>query len=202
MARLKFLLGPLVVGMLVIGLELPAQATTRTFTGAELFSDPNVLFPTTTPTVSGSSLIFGVGTVIHEKLFVLLLFPSGILSGLTPETISVSINLTRLTSDWDPHLILGDGTNFFGAVIADNVGGQFLGTTLSDSGTFGTRLTLSSVFTGARFPSIGNSFDINAEFTLQTWCEKRQLGRRLKSGITLRRPTVPIQCAAVVTRAT
>ncbi len=163
-----------ICGVTVLGCFLWAfgstgvEATTRTFTGADIFNDPTVSFPTTTPIVDGSSLVFGTGTTIHEKLFVLPLLPAGSLTGSTPETISISINLTRLTNDWDPHLLLGDGSNLFGAVIADNGGGEFLGTTLVDSVNVGTRVVLSSVFTGAGFPGIDNSFDITAEFTLQT----------------------------------
>jgi hypothetical protein len=30
------------------------------------------------------------------------------------------MNLTRLTRDWDPYIVLSDGTNITGATISDN----------------------------------------------------------------------------------
>ncbi len=171
MTRMTFHLKPLVVGILVIALELPAHAATMTFTGADLFNDPNVLFPNGNPTVSGSSLIFDPQTSSdHEKLLVLPLLPSGGLLGLISETISISINLTRLSDDHDPLLMLGDGSNLVGAAIEDGTTGAPRKTTLIDSGNVGTSRQVSSgnmvEFLG--YPAIGGSFDINVDWTLQT----------------------------------
>ncbi len=157
------------------------EATTMTFTGVDLFNDPNVSFPTVIPTLggpSGTSLIFGPGTNLNEKLLVLPLLPAGSLSGSMPETISLSINLTRLPSiifqsgvDHDPHLLLGDGSNLVGALIFDNVGGGFHLTTLVDSGNVGIdRISFvgDPPLSNFGYPAIGESFDINVDFTLQT----------------------------------
>ncbi len=152
------------------------DATTMTWTGIDLLSDPSVSFPTTAPSTSGTSIIFGPGSAAHEKLFVVPLFPSGTFSGADPVTISSSINLTRLgcsgscaggAEDFDPHILLGDGSNLVGAVTADNGGGEFLGTTLVDSGMTGSARTLDSVFTGAGYPAIGGAFDVLVDFTLE-----------------------------------
>lgn len=41
----------------------PAQALSLSFTGAELFNNPNVIFPTSMPVVNGNSIDFGTGGV-------------------------------------------------------------------------------------------------------------------------------------------
>ena len=146
------------------------------WTGTDLLSDPSVSFPTTVPSVSGTSIIFGPGSAAHEKLFVVPLFPSGTFSGADPVTIFAFLNLTRLgcsgscsggAEDFDPHIVLGDGSNLVGAVTADNSGGEFLGTTLVDSGSVGSARTLDSVFTGAGYPDIGDPYNVLVQFTLE-----------------------------------
>jgi hypothetical protein len=152
-----------------------AEATTMTWTGIDLLSDPSVSFPTTAPSTNGTSIIFGPGAEAHEKLFVVPLFPSGTFSGADPVTISSSINLTRLgcsgiceggVVDFDPHIVLGDGSNLVGIATADNSGGEDLGTTLVDSGDVGSARTFELVFAGAGYPAIGESFDVLVDFTL------------------------------------
>jgi hypothetical protein len=84
-----------------------------------------------------------------------------------PDAARLRWVLLRGSEDFDPHLLLGDGSNLFGAVVADNNGGEFLGTTLDESGSIGDNRELSSIFTGAGFPPIGDSFDVTLDFTLQ-----------------------------------
>ena len=168
MARLKLLLGLLVVVRLAIWLKLPAHAATMTFTGADLFNNPNVSFSTIAPTVSRSSLIIAPTTISFEKLLVLPLIPAGSLSGAIPEPISVSINLTRLTDDYDPRILLSDGSNLVGAAIQDNNGGEAFGNTLIDLGNVIASVERTTGFVGAGYPAVGGSFDINLDWTLQS----------------------------------
>jgi hypothetical protein len=56
----------IVVGALVALFAAASNASTLSFTGAELYNDPNVSFPTTTPTLNGTSLVFGPGTLDRE----------------------------------------------------------------------------------------------------------------------------------------
>ena len=152
--------------MLFLACASVASANSFTLTGAELLADPNVQFPTTTPTLNGSSLVFGAGVVPFEKLFILPLLGAG--SGSSdPLTISVSMNLTRLTNDWDPHILLGDGSRLVGVVIADNFGGQALSTEMTDMGNVGQRNTLTEVFNSAGYPNVGGAFDVNVVFRLE-----------------------------------
>jgi len=141
------------------------HATPISLTGEELYNDPQVSFPTTAPILTGTSLFFDSGVREFEKLFVLPLYPAST-STSGPIEVSISMNLTRLTSDWDPHLLLSDGNTLVGPVIADNVGGQALATVMTDLGDVGQRDVLQSVMTGAGYPAIGESFDVDALFTV------------------------------------
>lgn len=154
--------------VMIASTSIPATAGVVTLTGADLYDDPSVTFPTTQPTLDGSSLIFGPSNTGLEELLVFSLGHVG------EGTVSVTANLTHLActgscvgdEDFDPHFLIGDGNNYVGAVIADNVGGQFLGTTMTDSGTVGTNRTLDSVFTGAGYPAIGETFDVYIDFLI------------------------------------
>ena len=135
MGNLRYLM---FIGIAVLLASSRAEAITMTWTGSDLLSDPSVSFPTAPPTVSGTSIIFGSTTVSDEKLFVVPLFPAGTFSASDAVAISVAINLTRLACigstaavscadgvvDFDPHSLLGDGTNLVGAITGDNNGGS------------------------------------------------------------------------------
>jgi hypothetical protein len=153
------------------------NAASITLTGAELLSNPNISFPAGTPNVNGSSIVFQNGGQSFDKLMVIDLYSPGELSGNTPTSFSVSINMTRLACvpnpdcpadpyDWDPHIMLTDGTNLLGAVISNNNNGDALIAELDDLGDIGTNRTLTPLFTNAGFPDIGSSIDIDVTFTL------------------------------------
>lgn len=144
------------------------HAGTISFTGAELFTKPDVSFPTTTPVVSGTSLQFGPGAAAHEKLLVLPILPSG----TGPITVIVSMNLTRLPcvsdcaggdADHDPLVTLGDGSNLIGIQFSDN--GDAFADLLMDQGTTGNRTQHASIGP-INQPAIGESFDVEVEFVL------------------------------------
>lgn len=170
------ILTALCVSLSLGSISTAVQATPITMTGEDLFNSPQVSFQTTTPTLNGTSLAFGSGAEQFGKLFEIPLFPTGFLSSSSPAVeISVSMNLTRLpcvgacvggSADWDPHILLSDSSSLVGPVIADNIGGEALATEMTDLGNVGQRNVLTSVFTGAGYPVIGEAFDVDVLFTL------------------------------------
>jgi hypothetical protein len=157
-----------------------SQAATITYSGADLYNDPNVSFPTLTPTLNGTSLVFGTGaSVRYQKLLELPLFPAGSLSTSSPTTISISINLTRLpcvtsagcaggVEDSDHHFALGDGTNLVGGAASDGIGGAGTASAYTDRGNSAGLTSSQVIFTNAGYPAIGSSFEVNLDFTLDT----------------------------------
>ena len=55
----------------------PTQSIPITWTGAELFANPNVSFPTVTLTLSEDSLVIGPGSTAREKLLAVSSLGSG-----------------------------------------------------------------------------------------------------------------------------
>lgn len=172
----------LLAGFLLLALTpREVSATIMTFDGSDLFTDPNVSFPTTSPTLDGTSLIFGAGTEQFEKLFVLPIISAGSLSSSETVTISVMISLTRLQcssdplcsgneNDFDPQIMLGDGSELVGGMASDNNGGQGLSVEMVDGGDVGTSRNLGDsdpLFFDAGYPSIGESFEVELVFTLE-----------------------------------
>ena len=146
------------------------EAGTISFTGAELFSNPNISFPTTSPTLNGSSIVFGSGGSSHGKLLVLPLLPSG----TGDSSVLVSLNLTRLacsgscngdSGDHDPLVALGDGSILIGAQFADD--GSVFADVLTDQGSAGNRTDHDS-FAPFSMPAIGQAFDVEVSFVLTT----------------------------------
>lgn len=113
----------------------PVQALSLSFTGVELFTNPDVSFPTTQPSVSGNSLDFGTGGVAGGVLLELPLLPALSRGDLT---FSIDFNYTPLTSDNDPIIGISDGDNIFGLLRSNNSGGSF--GIISGSGTLGGSL--------------------------------------------------------------
>ena len=162
-----------------------SQAATITYTGSDLFSGPSVSFPTTTPTLDGTSLIFSGSDPGPHKLLVLPIFPAGDLPTSSPTTVSISLNLTRLACDTsigkcaggtaddsDYVFLLGDGSNLVGAYASDGAydgyngqGGASVYTDLGDAADYNTGQVL---FIDSGYPSIGSSFDVNLILTLDT----------------------------------
>ena len=164
-------------------------AATLTYTGGDLYNDPNVSFPTTQPTLDNDSLVFGPSpTSPINKLLVLPLFSEGQLSDTSPTTVSIHMNLTRLPcdtnvtggcadnsiEDFDLHIALGDGSNLVGGTAGDGAydgyDGQGSASVLSDLGdTADFPPTLSQmIFTDSGYPDIYSSFDVNIIITLYT----------------------------------
>lgn len=99
----------------------------ETLTGDELYNDPRVTFPTRTPELQGTSLLFGTGSVFAEKLLELTLFPKNSLNSTDPVIVHIFANFTVQQSTWptyptdhDPGIGVGDGT-LFGGFLAGGV---------------------------------------------------------------------------------
>ena len=87
----------------------------QTQTGLDLFNNPDVTFPTTAPTINGSSLDFGTGTT-NDALLVWDLLPAGERGELD---ISIEVDYDPLSGDNDPIFALFDGSNYLGVIRTD-----------------------------------------------------------------------------------
>ncbi len=119
---------------LMITQVAPAQALSLSFTGAELFNNPNVIFPTSMPVVNGNSIDFGTGGVGGGILLELPLLPA---LSRGDVTFSIGLDYTPLTSDNDAIIGISDGTNVFTVRRIDNFGGgsDLLSGSFSGSGS-------------------------------------------------------------------
>ncbi|MBE0574098.1 PEP-CTERM sorting domain-containing protein [Candidatus Dojkabacteria bacterium] len=160
-------MGPAIaaVATLMMG-SAGAQAGTLTLTGAELTTYPGVSFPNFAPVISGDSIIINktIGGPFSE-LMIFPLFSVGQLATFLPAIVQVSLNFTRISSDFDPSLLVGDGTKMAGGSVFDNNGGghQFLA--MNDVGTEATELSGAiTLTTGLGFPSIGVSDQVDYIF--------------------------------------
>ena len=115
----------------------------ETQTGSQLFSNPDVSFPTVTPTVNGSSLDFGTGAAA-DILMRWDLLPAEARGGLT---FTVTIDYTRLTVDSDPFFLLADASRYQGVNRSDNASGA--SNVASGTYTATSRATVSELSTFA-----------------------------------------------------
>ena len=150
----------LVAGGMLVGSVSTAGAAT--LSGAELYSYPFATFPTSTvqPTVDGSSIVFDPIDGNFQTLMLVELAPSS-------NTFSISVNMTMLPRDsglipdHDPHLMIGDGTNFFG-ILPSNDGVIYGADVVSGNRTYLQNLGVS----GAVTPGVNNPFTVDLAFTL------------------------------------
>ncbi len=165
--NLKILGSRITVATSVMFSASVVQAGTITLTGAELLAYPGITFPTVAPSLSGTSLIFGVTPIPFGKLVSIPLTPAGYWAGALPAKFEISVTLTRMNSDWDPHLMIGDGALLIGAALGDNSGGQGAADFKLDAGDRGIGPSSGVVlFTGAGFPAIGQSVTANLELSI------------------------------------
>ena len=163
---------------LSVGVASAEIIFSESFTGADLFSDSRVSFPSRTPSLSGSSLLFdtgilGPGDAFAEKLFVLSLLPANTLSLFDPVVVDISMNLTVKQSDWptapedhDPGAFVGDGNVLIGYMAAENFGGTIVVRVYSDEGDHAVMIDPLDILMGVGYPDIGESFDIIGRITL------------------------------------
>ncbi len=168
----------------IAGLMLAATAGTEkargaflfseTLTGAQLYGDSRVTFPTRTPVLQGTSLLFDAGNSPIEKLLVMELLPQYSLNPNEPVIVHSLVNFTVMRSTWptapedhDPGIGVGDGTLFGGFLAGDNFGGDGSARLYHDLGTVGQGFIYADeLFTGAGYPAIGGSLTVEARITL------------------------------------
>ena len=156
------------------------KAATVSFTGADLYNNPDVTLNNTITSLSGSSLVFGPIDVTanqFEKLIALPLSGLGQWADIDGAVVTVSLNLTRLPclavfgdscgpEDHDTVIALGNGGQIVGSEIADNDNGSAFLDEFVDIGMYGQRVNHSSLFQNAGFPGIGESYVVDVTFTL------------------------------------
>ncbi len=141
----------------------------RTWSGADLFNDPAISFPTRAPVLNGTTLDFNTGLFNLEKLFEIPLVSAGALTTTSPVVISVFISLTRRQSDFDPGLFVNDGgVEFIGFSPADNLGGSGSIASILDSNRDGVADSASDslLFSNTGYPAVGGILNARADFTL------------------------------------
>ena len=157
------------------------SAATVSFTGTELVGASGVSFPTSAPTVSGSSIVFGPNSTPFAKLVAIDLSAIGLVPATThPVQLTVAMNLTRLpcanipdacdgaVTDWDPTvLLLDDAHHMVGAQLNDRPG-EVLAEEYQDVGVAGQRLIHTTVIDSIAYPDIGNSIDVRLDYLLST----------------------------------
>jgi len=149
---------------------LPISAAPLKLTGSDLLANPSVQFPIGAPSLNGASLVFDTNGIGFGKHASIPLGQFGVVFTGAPTTVSFSVNLTRLTDDWDAFIVLGDGTSLLGAAAGDNSNGQGAAEVMDDLGDRGSNPnpTATILFTNAGFPSIGGSFDFVFSFLLES----------------------------------
>ena len=136
---------------------------TRVWTGADLYSDNRIAFPTAGPTLSDTSLIFGPAGPEFGKLITYRV-PA---SKGSDRLISVTMHITRLTEDWDPHILLSDGRRLIGVAVSDAgaTEGGISQVVRADAGDRGIRDGQDSrLFTSSLFPAVGESVLVTVAF--------------------------------------
>ena len=149
-------------------------AGTITQNGNQLLNNPNVSFPTISPTLIGDTLRFGTGNFFNETILKWDLFSANTLTPTSPtEVINITANLGRLEStssrfpeDWDPTIYLWDGNNIVGGLFGDNRGGEFNSVEGTSNGSFNNTTFGPFLDAGNDFPNIGESANFNVEFEL------------------------------------
>lgn len=105
------------VGLLATALTFAmvstGRAATINYTGADLYNDPAVSFPSVQPNVVGTSLEFPAGSG-HSAIQLKL--P---LSSADSFIFIASVSRTADDRDFDPYFVLGDGSIILGAVSAN-----------------------------------------------------------------------------------
>jgi hypothetical protein len=141
-----------------------------TLTGADLLANPSVQFPIGAPSLNGTSVHFGSSGVSFGKLASIPLAQFGIGFDGSPATISFSITLRRMTTDWDAFVLLGDGTSLLGVAAGDNSNGQAAAELMDDLGNSGSNPnpTATILFTDSGFPAVDEFLDVSLTFRLES----------------------------------
>jgi len=167
------MLRSLVAFILLSLISAGGQATTVTYSGLDLYGNPNVSFPNGTPTLIGSSLLLGPSSSgTFPKLIVVPIVAAGALS--SGGEIIITANMTRVAcagacaggpADFDPAMYVGDGARLVGFNTDDS--GIFELSWASDSGDQLTSRTTTSLGGPSAMPSIGSTFTAILQLTLR-----------------------------------
>jgi hypothetical protein len=114
--------------------------------------------------LSGTSLTFGPSGPEFGKLITYRLVPASKDCDLL---ISVTMNITRLTDDWDPHILLSDGRRLIGVAVSDAgaTQGGISQVVRADAGDRGIRDGQDTrLFITSGFPAIGESVVVTITF--------------------------------------
>ena len=139
-----------------------AQAAPISFTAEALLGVDGVTLPNGGPdSISGGSVIYNQP---NDNAVLISVPLANVVDN--PFDFSVSINLTRLTNDFDPRFYISDGQNLLGLTFEDHDGGSFRAITGSLSGDSRTALETGdeSLAMNTGFPGGGGSFDANISF--------------------------------------
>lgn len=139
-----------------------------TLTGADLLANPLVQFPIGAPSLNGTSVHYGGSAMSFGELVSIPLAQFGIGFDGSPTTISFSVNLRRMTVDWDAFIVLGDGTSLLGAAAGDNSNGQAAAEVMDDLGDSGSSPVATILYTDAGFPAVDEFLDVALSFLLET----------------------------------
>jgi PEP-CTERM motif len=140
-----------------------AEARVITYNDAADFtSDPNVSFPSVAPSVVGDSLVLSGYPAAWSTLIEIPLINAG-----SSAAIDVRMQLTRRTDDWDPFILIGDGSNYVGVDLFDNLGGGVGAETLKDNGNNSATLTSNTgILEGLGYPALGESTTVHVRFDI------------------------------------
>ncbi len=136
-------------------------------TGAEFVASPLSTFPTATPNVVGSRMDMAA-FVNHAVLARYPIAPAGLYGGgSVPVCIRFEMTLTRLSDDFDPVFVVGDGVSLVGGQVGDNPNGsaRLVAGTLVGAGLVPIEEPL--IFTNAGFVPVGGQLDAIVEISIE-----------------------------------
>lgn len=154
----------LILGLLGLGAR-PAAALPlfdQTRTGAQLFSDADVIFPTETPTVSGSALDI-INSADAQVLLRWSLLPAAPRGALL---VTVAVDYERITTqttDNDPLIGIAGNDLFLGASRQNNAGGRVRSVRSTVSGPDLSGTSGGAVFLGSIDPLGPFEFDLRTD---------------------------------------
>ena len=167
-------------------------------TGAQLAVDSGLSLPTVQPMIVGDAAIFGAGSA-SDIIFAIPLVPADAL-GDRPFRIAVSINMTRVTDDWDPYIVLSDGDRYAGVNVFDNESGGAGYVQGSIAGTSAPLGMTQVLFRNAGFPAVGEAIDIELVFKFDGTVLTSEISTLSNSGVYSSQfldPTKPISMMLV-----
>jgi hypothetical protein len=144
----------------------------RTFTGADLATEPGIQFFHRTTQVNGTSLDWNNGTTGARwpRLMALALVAAGVIPSNSQVIVEIAYNLTRRTEEYESMFLLrSDSSHYHGIQASDNgVGGSAMRVryTDADNNNFGEIHTQNTLVSNVGFPAPGGTFTGATTWTL------------------------------------